>query len=131
MTPEQAILAGRAAAEALMIDTCTITRVTSETPDLQTGLITTETMVVYTGPCRIQQKGHLSRPTTVAEAYLYQSPVELQLPMAVTAVRIRDDVTIDTSVLDPALAGQHYWVKEPAAKTHATSRRFGIESVAG
>lgn len=135
MSAESATLAGRAAAEALQVDACTITRVAGQTTDLQTAAVTPTTVTVYSGKCRIQgHSGHspsTARPVTVGGAYTFQSPFELQIPMSVVGVQINDVVTVTASVLDPDLPGRKYWVKELAAKTHATSRRFGIELVAG
>ena len=122
---------GRLAAENLMVDTCAITRVTGKTTNTQTGTVTPTTTTVYTGKCRLQQQGRMSRPTTVAEAYVFQTQRELQLPMAVTGVRINDIITINTSALDPDSAGRTYWVRELFDKTHGTSRRLGIEEVSG
>jgi hypothetical protein len=114
-----------------MVDACTITRVTGQTTNTQTAAITPTTATVYTGKCRLQQQGRMSRPTTVAEEYVFQTQRELQLPMSVTGVRINDIVTVTASALDPDSAGRTYWVRELFDKTHGTSRRIGIEEVSG
>lgn len=124
--------AGRIAAERNMVDACTITRQTGTSTDLQTAVVTPTIATIYAGKCRVQ--GHspsMARPETVGAAYVFQTPFVLQVPMSVTDVRVNDIVTITASVLDPDLPGRTYWVKELAAKTHMTSRRFGIIEVAG
>lgn len=126
-----ATLRGRSAIEALMVDACTITRVTDTTTDLQTAAVTATADTIYSGKCRIQQQGHIARPVTVGGSYEFQSAFELQVPMSAIGILVNDIVTVTASVLDQDLVGRSYWVKEPAAKTHATSRRFGIELVSG
>lgn len=131
MSAASITLAGRAAALKIMVDTCTITRKTGTATDLQTGVVSSTTETIYAGRCRVQQHGRLSRPTTVAEAYVFQTAYELQLPMTAVDIAINDVVVVNTSVLDPDLTGRNYWVRELAAKTHGTSRRIGIEEVGG
>jgi hypothetical protein len=124
-------LAGRRAAEALMVDTCTITRVTGGTSDPETGVHTQTTTVVYSGKCRFQQRP-IARPgsrTDVGEASVVQVDYSLQLPMAATGVRVEDAAVADTSALDPDLPGRAFRVASQAAKTHATSRRLELVEV--
>lgn len=132
MSAASVLVRGRQAAEALMVDACTITRVTGEVTDLQTGVVTQTTEQIYAGKCRIQQNGRLSRPVTVAGSYVFQTAYELQLPIGTSpGIGINDAVAVDAAVFDPDLSGRTYWVRELAAKTHATSRRCGIEEVSG
>jgi hypothetical protein len=132
MSATRATMAGRRAAERNMADTCTVTRVTGASTDLQTAAVTETTAAVYTGKCRVQQTRGISRPTTVAEAYVFQTRYELQLPVATSpGIQIGDVVTITAAALDADLVGRTYWVRELADKTHATARRIGIEEVSG
>ncbi len=130
MSAATALARGRVAAEALMVDACTITRpaVTFTNPD--TGQQTIEATAVYSGPCRIQQ--HVpggSRPSDVGEAYDLMLRLELQIPMSVTGVQVNDVVTMTSSVHDPDLPGRTFRVRDLAHKTHATARRLGLEEV--
>lgn len=129
MSAEAFTLLGRAAAEQLMVDACTITRETSHTTDPDTGVRTPTFATVYDGRCRIQQQTGVSRPATTGEALVYQLPITVQVPMSVTGVQVDDIVTITASVLDPDLAGRDLWVRELYHKTHATCRRLGCEEV--
>lgn len=124
-----ALLRGRAAAEALMVDTCTIRRKTGETTDPDTGVITPTLTTIYTGKCRIQQQSGIARPADVGQANVFLSRLELQIPMAVTGVDSDDEAVIDTSVNDPDLVGRVFHVRELAHKTHATARRFQVDEV--
>jgi hypothetical protein len=129
MSAASATLAGRAAAERNMVDTCTITRETGRTTDVDSGLTTKTTSTLYAGKCRIQQPGRMARPEQVGEAQVYQLLIEVQLPMAVTGLAVGDVVAVTASALDPDLVGRHFWIKDLAHKTHMTARRVGCEEV--
>lgn len=130
MDAQGAMLRGRTAAEALMVDACTITRVTDETTDPETGQITPITAPVYSGKCRVQDNSRLARPTTIGEAYVFQSAYVLQLPVVGSeGVQVGDQVLITTSSNDGDLLNRPFWVRELAHKTHATARRLGVEEV--
>jgi hypothetical protein len=131
MSAQSATLAGRAAAERLMVDTCTITRVTGGSSDPETGVRTQTTTVVYTGKCRFKMYPRSpGRRTDVAEASVVEVDEELQIPMSATGVQVEDIVTVTASALDPALVGRAFRVASQAAKTHATMRRFDLLEVA-
>jgi hypothetical protein len=117
---------GRAAAEALMVDACLIREITGESTG-PGGVVTPTYATVYEGKCRIQQPDAQARQEDSGQAYLLMSRRQLQLPMAVTGVRADQVVTITASVNDPDLTGRVFVVRDEAAKTHATSRRVGIE----
>lgn len=129
MSAQSAILAGRVAAERLMIDTCTIVRVTGVTTDPVNGRPAETTTPVYSGRCRIQQRGATGSRTDVADASVVQVTYELQLPMSAAAVLVEDRVTVTAAALDPQLVGRVWRVAGQAAKTHATSRRVEIREV--
>lgn len=125
MSAESAVLAGRAAAEALMVDTCTITRADgTETTDPGTGIVTPGGSTIYTGPCRVQVRALVAQSPEAGEVQLSVGQVEMQIPMAVTGVRTGDVATILTAALDPDLVGRRFRVSVPAHKTHATARRL-------
>jgi hypothetical protein len=132
VNPAPALARGRAAAEALMVDACTITRVTGETTNEDTGVVTPTTSTVYTGQCRIQQSqlGADSTPADPGEAYVRLVAFEVQLPMSVEGVRVQDVVTVTASAHDPDLVGRAFNVLGLAHKTHATARRLQVQEVA-
>lgn len=134
MSAASLIARGRVAALALMVDACTITRVTGQATNLQTAVVTDTTSTIYTGRCRVQRvpSGGIARPTTVAEAQLFQTPLFVQVPVTAVAIHTDDVVTITASALDPDLVGRKFWVKDPdGAKTHTTMHRLGCEEVSG
>jgi hypothetical protein len=132
MSATSATLAGRAAAERLMVDTCTITRVTGGSSDPETGVRTETTTAVYTGKCRVQQRPivRAGGRHDVGEASVVDVNYTLQLPMSVTTVLVEDRAVVTASALDPALVGRAFRVASQAAKTHATMRRFDLLEVA-
>lgn len=130
--PAPALARGRALAEQLMVDACTITRVTGESTDDDTGAVTPTTATVYTGRCRVQQSqlGADSTPSDPGEAYVRLVAYEVQVPMSVDGVRVSDRIAITASVHDEDLVGRVFVVLGPSHKTHATARRLQCQEVA-
>lgn len=125
MSAESALLAGRAAAESLMVDACTINRATGgSATNLVTGVVTDTKTTVYAGKCRVQSRALTAQSPDAGEASLALAQFEVQVPMSVVGVRTGDFVTITASALDPDLVGRSFRVTVPAHKTHATARRF-------
>ncbi len=115
---------GRAAAEALMVDTCVIRRADGTgTTDPDTGYPTESVAQLYAGPCRVQQHQATATREDVGQDNLLLLRLEVQLPMSVTGLEVGDRIEIVTSVHDPDLPGRVFLVHDLAHKTHATSRR--------
>ena len=129
MSATTAVLAGRRAAEASMVDACTIRRQTGTSTDDTTGVVTPTYSTVYAGKCRVQQKAPASKPGDVAQAAVWLQRSELQLPMSAPPARSDDRVDITASALDPNLPGTVYHVRDVGSKTHSTMRRYQIEQV--
>lgn len=132
MSATSAVLRGRTAAERLMLDTIVVTRLASTVTDPESGVVTPTYATVYTGKGKVQRTPQASRvtPTSVGEAEVFMSRLELHLPVAATGVTADDIVTVTASVLDADLVGKVFHVREIAVKTLQTARRFGIEVVA-
>lgn len=131
VNPAPALARGRAAAESLMVDTCSIGRTTGEATDTDTGVVTPTTSTVYTGRCRVQQSqlGAASTPDDPGQAAVRLVAFAVQLPMSVVGLRVGDVVTVTASVHDPDLVGRTFTVLGLAHKTHATSRRIQVQEV--
>lgn len=127
MSAATALARGRALAEQLMVDTCEIKRVTSETTDPASGVITPTYATLYTGPCRVQHREAQGREEQPGQAFLVMLLLELQLPMSVTGLQVDDQVTVTTSAHDPDLVGRVFFIRDLMHKTHATSRRVSIQ----
>lgn len=123
-----ALARGQAAAEALMVDACTIRRRTGTTVDDNTGVESATYADVYAGPCRVQQHatGGAAQEQTPGEDYQLLLRVEVQLPISVTGLEVDDEITITAAAHDPELVGQAFVVRDLFAKTHPTSRRVGV-----
>lgn len=131
MSAESAVLQGRAAAEALMLDTCSIVRTTGPAGpiDPDTGLPTpAPTAQVYAGKCRVQTyEAHESTPDSGDHVFTVQR-YYIHLPVAAD-VRRDDQITITAAVLDPALVGRSYRVVGLLHKTYATANRVIVDEI--
>jgi hypothetical protein len=128
-----ALARGRAAAQALMVDACTVKRKTGEATDRDSGQTTPTWTTLYTGACRVQQSqlGAASTPADPGEAAVRLVAYELQLPVAGTAgIREGDVATITASALDADLVGRVFTVTGTAHATHKTARRLQVQEVA-
>ena len=127
------------AAEGLMSDACTITRVdpnaTPGVPDATTLVIPAPARVtVYAGKCRVQIKSMIasSSDSDAGERQATTQEFELQLPVVGTeGVSITDVVEVSTAVNDSALEGRKFTIVARHEKTHATSRRLRVIEVTG
>lgn len=130
MSAATVALAGRTAAERLMVDTCAITRSGgADTFDPDTGEYTTPAgTTIYAGACQVQLTDSLnaSTPDVGGEAATI-SRLVVKVPMSVEDVQVDDVVTITASLLDPDLVGRRYRVASRFAKTFATARRLEVE----
>lgn len=132
MSAASATLAGRAAAEAQMIDTCTVTRVTGETTDPLTGASTpTYSAPVYADRCKVQTfLPQEQNPEAGGVTFTVQRSF-IHFPVAKTATgyepSVGDVVTIATSQLDPHMVGRQYRVVAPHFETAGTAYRVAVE----
>ncbi len=130
MSAAEVLARGRLAAEALMVDECTIRRRAGSTTDPDTGQITPTYTTVYSGACRVQQRTGQAREETPGPAELLMVRRELHLPVATsTGVQAGDQVSMTASVHDPDLVGRVLVVRDEMAKSLATARRLGVEEV--
>jgi len=126
MSRASVLARGRIAAEAGMVDTCTIRRRTGEATDPDTGDVALAWEAVYTGPCRVQQpRAAQSQQHTPGEDYQLLARMELQLPVLVTGVRVGDEVEV-TASRDADLVGRVLLVRDLMHKTDASARRLGV-----
>jgi hypothetical protein len=128
MTAEAATLAGRVEAEALMVDTCTITRAAQGTFNETTLVYDSNTSTtVYTGKCRVKPRDNADRVVQFGQEAVSLLPYVVSVPMSVEGVAIDDLVTVTNSVLDPELVGKVLRIRQTFVGSHITARRFGAE----
>jgi hypothetical protein len=131
MSALAATLAGRRAAERLMVDSCTVRRKTGESRNEDTGAVTpVYGTTVYAGKCRLQLRGLAGQSPDSGEQRIDILRGELQLPISVVGVRVDDRVDF-TSSLDPDLVGRVFRVADLMHATHKTARRVPVEEVTG
>lgn len=133
MSAASVLLRGRAAAESLMLDACTVSRTTGSSADPESGVITPTMSTVYTGKCKVQQSAPAAGPTVIGEAEVFIGQLQVHLPVstATAAVAPGDLVTISTCALDASLVGKTFKLRGPAHKSYATARRFPMVEVSG
>lgn len=119
---------GQAAAERLMVDACTISRVGVAFTNPDTGEQTKTSIPIYVGKCQVKSLSGAS-PTEPGEAHLLLLTLKLHIPVSATGVRPGDIVAITDATHDPELVGRTFAVKDLAHKTYATSRRLGVQEV--
>lgn len=129
MTAQDVAQQGQAAADALMLDACTIRRKSGTVFNETTGQYTDTTSTVYTGPCKLQDRLMRGEAEAGGREVITLSSV-LHLPVAVTAVQV-DDVAEMTASQDPAAVGRKLRVAQVVYKTYATARRLQVEDVTG
>lgn len=130
MSAADLVLAGRAAAEEIMVDACIVDRVATEALDTATGQMVTTYTDVYTGKCRIQQVLGTQSPTPDAGEHKFTILSHVvQLPIDATTYQVGDRVRMTAAALDPALVGRAFRVQSLMHKTHPTSRRLVCDEV--
>lgn len=125
---------GRAAAEALMLDECTITAPGVAAPvwDEETGEFTYPPAgIVYQGKCKVQTADSLKVASPEAgELVRSVNSVRLDLPVVGSeAVAARATVTFTGSAHDAALVGRVFTVAGPHVGSLKTARRLPCEGV--
>lgn len=129
----EAILAGRAAAEALMLDECVITAPGGAgVRDPETGLVTQVAgAVVYSGPCKVQTRDVVVNKADAGEREIGVVREELHLPVDGSAAVKRGCVATITAVhlLSSVTVGQQFTVTGPHPGTLKTARRLPVEAV--
>jgi hypothetical protein len=127
-----ALRRGRSRAEALMVDQCTITRVTGEPGPLdpETGeRPPAPTITVYNGRCKVQTfEPNPSRPESGDHVYTVQR-YSVHLPVSAPVTQVGDLVEITAAAADPELVGRRYEVVGLMHKSLATARRMLVDEV--
>lgn len=130
MSAASLILRARAAAEALMADTCVITYVNGQVTDDYTGVVTEVRATRYSGPCKVQSwGGEVGNRVDSGEVSVIVQRPQLHLPVGTSgSVRHGDQVEILTCTLDPSLVGRKFIIRDEPRKTYMTAHRFTMEA---
>ena len=109
MSASSALGRGRAAAESLMLDECAVTRPGEPVTDPDTGEVTTPSVLVYAGRCKVQSKdSSVSSPEAGGHSFTVVSR-QVHIPAESADVRDGDVITI-TAARTPQLVGKVYRV---------------------
>lgn len=131
MSIETATHDGRQAADARMVDACTITRPGGAGVfDPDTGAYTNPAgAVVYSGPCEVKFSDALSTQSPeVGGQELAVTRLTLKVPVSATGVRV-DDIATITAAVDADLVGRSFRVISGFAGAFVTARRLQVEEV--
>ena len=124
-----AVLRGREAAEALMLDSCTVIRPGPVVTDPATGNVTPSSTPVYAGRCKVQQTiSQASNPSAGGHQFTVQDS-RVDFPVSAGPLAVSDSVTITASALDPQLVGRVFRVDELFHKSFATAQRTRVSEV--
>lgn len=128
MSATSAVLHGRAAAEALMVDACTITagaavQVYDEASDTY---VTPAGASRYSGPCRVKPRESDQNVEAGAES-ISLWPYTVSVPVAAVGIDVDDVVTVTDCPLDPSLVGRTLRVRQVTQGSFITARRLGCE----
>ena len=130
MSATSITLAGRKAAERIMVDTCTITRPGKPTTNPDTAQVTyADQQTIYTGKCKLKLPIAIARPDIVGGAQEFTQHPTLSLPATTTGVQIDDVVTVNTSALMPSLIGKTFRVRAIPGQSLMTAARFEVLEV--
>ena len=129
-----ALSMGRAEARVLMVDACTVTRVTGPPGPVDPDTGEREpapTTTVYTGQCKVQTyEPHESARKSAEHVYIEQR-YHLHLPVGTPRLRVGDTATVTASRHDPSLVGRSYRVAGTHHKSMATSQRLLLDEITG
>ncbi|MDP9145658.1 MAG: DUF6093 family protein [Actinomycetota bacterium] len=128
MSAASVLARGRAAAQVLMVDTCTIRHQTGTTTSPLDGRTYPQYSTIYTGACRVQQALAQGSRVESGEVEPVLLRLEVQLPVVGSEGIARGDlVTIATCAHDGDLVGRVFRVRDLHHATHKTSRRIQCE----
>jgi hypothetical protein len=130
MNAVRALERGRARAESLMIDTCTITRRSGPlTTDPVTGKTTAAATPIYTGKCKVQSKNGSSSSPEAGEHSFTVVSRQVHIPANSADVRDGDTITITASALNEFTVGRQYIVDGFTPDTFDTAARLPVKEV--
>ena len=126
---EAALVAGRVAAESLMVDSCVIERPGESVTDPVTGVVSPAHSLVFAGPCKVQQTLAQSSSPEAGGAVFTVQGARLDVPVGAGPVATGDRVRILSAASNPDLVGNVYRVVELFEKSWQTAQRLRVEEL--
>ena len=124
MTATSALLAGRRAAERLMLDTCTVAEAGTFDPESGEAV---PGAPLYSGRCKVATFEPHERNPELGGATVTVQRYSVHVPVGSFEPEIGQVVTITAAALDPHLTGNKFRVVSLLHKTAATAYRLGVE----
>ena len=123
----QAVRSSQRAAERLMVDSCTIERVTGVKVDPLTGMDVPTVESIYAGKCKVQLT-RAQGSTVDASGYLATiQDYELHIPVSAPTPHPGDVVTLTATPGDPERGGRQYRITAVFEKTMQSAQRLTME----
>jgi Family of unknown function (DUF6093) len=129
MSARDALMRGRAKAEAQMIDECIITDPGGSVTDPETGVVTRQSVTVYEGKCKVQSKDSATANPTSGERLLTVVSRQVHIPANAADVKDGHVVTIKKSELNLFTVGKKYRVSGFTPDTYDTAARLPVKEV--
>lgn len=120
---------GQRAAEALMLDACTVKYATGTSFNSSTGLDETTYTTRFTSACKVQARELQSNERDAGGAERTTVRLSVHLPISAGAVETDDILTITAAPHDSQLVGRVFRILAPGGKSFATARRLEVEEV--
>jgi hypothetical protein len=131
MSAADAVLAGRRAAEALMVDTCRITAPGEPVTDPDTGEVTNTAETIYEGPCKVQSKSSSTANPEAGEHSFTVVSRQVHIPVNAADVRDGHEVEITASLLNSFTVGKVYRVEGFTPDSFDTAYRLPVKEIVG
>lgn len=122
--------AGRAAAERMMVDACTITRATGlSDPDPVTGAVDVVADEIYSGACQVSTYEAHEQVVAMPGQVMTRERYVVKVPVGTGPFAVGDIVTMTAATFDAQLVGREYSVVAMLHKSVATAQRLQVEEV--
>lgn len=114
-------------AEALMVDTCRVTRSGEPVTDPETGVVTTPQVTVYEGKAKSQTyEGYERNPDAAGHEFTVQR-YAVHFPVGSFDPRVGDEIEWLTSAHTPALVGTKETIAALFDKSMSTAMRVFVD----
>jgi hypothetical protein len=122
------LLRGRAKAETLMVDRCTITRGDGATvTDPESGVVTEVRTEVYAGKCKVQSRDSATASPDAGGHLFTVVSRQVYIPANAVDVKDGDVVTITSSILNAFTVGKKYRVEGFTPDSFDTAARLPVK----
>lgn len=130
VSAEATVYAGRTAAERLMVDTVTVTRITTQGAiNETTGGYTPTSPTVYSGKARVKLNNVADLVVDAGGRGASVREYIVSVPLSSTVFAVDDTVTLTSSPLDPSQVGLVLHVLGVTHGTQITARRLRCQEV--